>query len=68
MLACHGARLVVKSNSFQRRRLGWFKVITFEWLCACGLTIKTTSEKQMATAKDKHYRIHAANAGWSVPE
>jgi hypothetical protein len=48
--------------------VGRFKVITFEWLCACGLTIKTTSEKQMVKAKDRHYRIHAANAGWSVPE
>ncbi len=43
-------------------------MITFEWTCVCGITIKTTTEKQMHTAKDRHYRIHAANAGWSVTE
>jgi hypothetical protein len=43
-------------------------MISYEWQCACGITIKTSSEKQMNTAKDRHYRIHAAEQGWSVTE
>jgi hypothetical protein len=42
-------------------------MITIEWQCACGITIKTSSEKQMDTAKDRHYRIHAKQFGWDVP-
>jgi hypothetical protein len=43
-------------------------MITYSWTCACGITIQTSSEKQMATAKNRHYRIHANESGWSVEQ
>ena len=41
-------------------------MITYEWTCACGITIKTTTDKQMDTAKERHYRKHAKAAGWGL--
>jgi len=39
-------------------------MISFEWKCACEIIIKADSEKEMARAKERHYRIHAKEAGW----
>ena len=41
-------------------------MIVYEWKCACDITIKTDSEKQMDKAKERHYRIHAKEAGWDT--
>ena len=39
-------------------------MISYEWTCACGITIKAETEKQIAKAKERHYAIHAKAAGW----
>jgi len=44
--------------------MGRIKVIIYEWTCACQITIKADSEKQIAKAKQRHYLIHAKEAGW----
>ena len=39
---------------------------TYSWTCACGITILTVSEKQMDTAKKRHYNRHAKESGWEI--
>jgi hypothetical protein len=39
-------------------------MITYEWKCACDITIKSDSEKQLEKAMLRHYKIHAKANGW----
>ncbi len=39
-------------------------MIVYRWTCACGITIEADTNKRINTAKERHYRIHAKEAGW----
>ena len=41
-------------------------MIIYEWKCACEITIKADTEKQLEKAMARHYKLHAKANGWDT--